>query len=257
MDDSNKILLIVPTLGRRVEYLTETLNSILNNSATKDIKVIVSSPKKLGAVEEKFLGFLNLHFDVRPGTKEKVINDLVLENSNYEYFNWLGDDDRLTKNSLSNLSTFLDVNDHVSLVYGNVNYIDKDGKYISSNKPISKFGVKLYWLIPGIVKLEGGLIRVKDFIEVGGLDIDPKHTSPDIDITFKLCRIGKITHIDQDVAEFRIHKDSATTYDRDNQLRQAHTLQLRYLTGYLKLLNIILFPIINSSLKIVTKFLTR
>ena len=113
--------IIVPTLGLRPKHLDECIRSITN--AGNSLIVIVSpSNITFNAFVKSNAGL----FVKESGVGLAAAINLGVANlpPEIEFFNWLGDDDLLTENSIRKCIRELQVNQRTNAVYGQCEYID-------------------------------------------------------------------------------------------------------------------------------------
>jgi glycosyltransferase involved in cell wall biosynthesis len=195
--------IIVPTLGLRPKHLDECIRSITN--AGNSLIVIVSpSNVTFNAFVKSNAGL----FIKESGVGLAAAINLGVANlpPEIEFFNWLGDDDLLTENSINKCVGVLQENQGINAVYGQCEYIDSNSKRIGMNssgiwaKKILRFG-------PDLIPQPGALFRVSAFNSVGGLNTQYR-LAFDFDLFIKLLEIGELTYLPEVLGKFRWHPDS-------------------------------------------------
>lgn len=123
---ATEVLIVIPTLGERVDYLRQTLESIRNQQVKVDIMVVTpASALAARALAHEF----NAKVIDDPGSLPAAINLGVAEaGMQHRYVNWLGDDDLLTAGSLQVCVTALATQPKTVLAYGACEYIDEQGQ---------------------------------------------------------------------------------------------------------------------------------
>jgi len=149
-----------------------------------------------------------------------------------KYFNWLGDDDTLTANSLSKSSAILEQKSTYVGVFGKCQYMNETGEPIWMNKS-GKFAVPLIRFGPQLIPQPGALFRRSAFNQVGGLNPHYK-LAFDLDLLFKLSRLGKIVYLPLHLASFRWHSDSLTVHKRALSVREAKEIRQLALPNFLR-----------------------
>ena len=128
-----RVLMLVPTLGERLQHLKLCLGSIVSQGVPGlDIVLVVPDSPEVAALAVQFgarviadpgrgmSGALNAGFDAaEPGTA---------------YVAWLGDDDLLSPGSLAATTIALDADPDASMVYGWCDYIDEAGTVVFSSR---------------------------------------------------------------------------------------------------------------------------
>lgn len=207
--------IIIPTLGLRPRYLDECIQSILN--AGNSLIVIVCPPNV--NFNDFVKSKVGLFID-EPGNGLAAAINLAVANlpPEIEFFNWLGDDDLLTENSIRKCIHELQVNQRANAVYGQCEYIDSHSQKVGVNysgnwaKKILRFG-------PDLIPQPGALFRVHAFNSVGGLSTQYK-LAFDFDLFIKLREIGELTYLPEVLGKFRWHRASLSV-----KLRMASALE--------------------------------
>ena len=234
---TSKVGIVVPTLGRRPDYLVQCLNSI--KSASKKIGsayVIVVAPKSFDS--STFL---------RSGLIQKVVEDpgkglagainvgFAAMPNEVEYINWLGDDDLLSPGSLDVTSQFLESNPKTVLVFGSCDYIDPAGKVVWNNKS-GAFAVPLLRFGPDLIPQPGALFRKSSFFEAGGLNLDYAWAF-DFDLLIKLSKIGKLSFLNETLSSFRWHPESLSVEFRTKSVGEASKVRISHLPFLLRVIS--------------------
>ncbi len=226
----NKIGIVVPTLGSRSEYLLEALKSIRNAG---ECFIVIVAPIRADidkVIDRSF--FDELVEDPMQGLVEAINTGVCVLPQHIEYFNWLGDDDTLTPNSLCISSSLLEDDPEVVCVYGMCQYINQDGQPIYKNKS-GHFAVPLLKFGPQLIPQPGALFRRTAFNKVGGLDPTYK-CAFDLDLLLKLKKIGKIRYVPNQLSSFRWHSDSLSVRSRSVSVREARKIRQKDLTWFFR-----------------------
>src|SRR5262245_21751765 len=117
-----RVLLVIPTLGRRVDLLRQSLESIRDKVPHRAEIVIVCPPEPAATTNVAADCCAEVVDD--PGGMTAAINaGLATAHPGHEYFNWIGDDDLLTPGSLAATVTALDADPAAVVAYGYCDYI--------------------------------------------------------------------------------------------------------------------------------------
>jgi hypothetical protein len=223
--EAPSVLILIPTLGRRIGYLELCLESILAQTVKPDVYVAFPAEAR-NAMDQLKKNYSDFNFIVVEGSQSEVINHAFIHLSNHTYVNWIGDDDLLYPNSIEeSLKTFEANPDSVG-VFGKCQYIDELGGDIAKYR-VPKIANKFSSYVPGILKLEGGLFKRSLFVKFGGIDTNLKY-SPDADVILKLRNFGKFYRSNNYLVKFRIHSSSITTQNRSRGLVEGFYLQLSF-----------------------------
>ena len=210
--DQPRVLLVTATLGRRPEYLDQTLSSIRSQSVSSDI-IIVAPGDAPGIHQAAKNASATLLDD--PGSLVGAVNLGVshgLANHDYEFVNWLNDDDLLEPGSLAATTGLLDTRPEAVAAYGACRYINDGGHQLFINKAGPWASRILSWG-PDLIPQPGMLVRASAWQQIGGLD--PSYSLAfDLDLLLKLKKLGQLADTGTVVSSFRWHAESLTVDDR-------------------------------------------
>ncbi len=246
---NSKVGIVVPTLGRRPEYLDQSLNSIQNAVNDGNVPfVVLVAPSSLDASKYLAEGKINLVMqDNGLGLADAINSGFSAMPIQIEYMNWLGDDDMLSPGSLSITSSYLDKNSRSVLVFGSCDYIDGDGNVVWKNisgphaVPLLRFG-------PDLIPQPGALFRKNAFWEVQGLDTKYAWAF-DFDLFIKLSQIGKLSYVKSTLSSFRWHPESLSVEHRRQSVAEASAVRVSHLPKIIQPLSILWeFPVREATL---------
>ena len=212
-----KVLLVVATLGRRPEYLRQTLESIRSQDVPAEVVIVAP-------VAEESTAALAHEFSCRvlpdPGSLPKAINLGVREGMNgHDFVNWLNDDDLLEPGSLKATTSALESDPRAVVSFGACRYIDEVGRELW----VSRAGKFAPWILswgPDLIPQPGMLVRTGAWQQVGGLD-ESYRLAFDLDLLLKLKKIGSFVDTGEVVSSFRWHADSLTVDDRSTNIAES------------------------------------
>ena len=222
---TQRVGILVPTLGTRPFFLEECLRSI---KLAGDAHVSLVAPGS---------------FDASSLTAERLVDSVVVDEgaglaiainkgiqnlpANVQYVNWLGDDDLLLPDSITTCQKVLESNDSVVLVFGGCDYVDASGKYIWRNKS-GRWAIPLMRFGPDLVPQPGALFRRDAFEKVGGLNSKYRWAF-DFDLFIKLSQHGKLKFLNVILAKFRWHPDSLSVGQRRMSVQEASAVRMAHL----------------------------
>ena len=236
--------IVVPTNLTRLEHLPLAIKSI---RAAGSCHVLLLSPEPtadqmelVGTLKEE--GLLDQLLLETPGESLPAkINEAVRSlPDDCDLIAWLGDDDLITPGSLTLAQAKLEAAPDAVMVYGGVDYIDKNGTVLFTN-PSSQFHEKLLRFGPQLIPQPGALWRRSAFEEVGGLS-NEFNLAFDFDLFLKLSKIGQLTHIDQTLAQFRWHPDSLSVKRRWQSATEASRVRRKHYSGLMRYLWVVWEP---------------
>lgn len=229
-----RILVVIPTLGERLETIGRTLSSVQQQVGVQVDIVIVAKTKtpELSAIADRYLSRIIVH----PGHISAAVNaGFAQANDAHRYAGWLGDDDMLRPGALASTSALMEHNPAAVVTYGSCDYIDINGKFLFNRRPPPQASALLQF-VPGLIKQETCLFRLSALREVGGLDEKLKYTM-DLDLLLRLRRIGSFIKADQVLAAFCWHPGSLTIANRKASLDEAQHVQGSHARGIIALLH--------------------
>jgi GT2 family glycosyltransferase len=221
-----RVLVVVPTLGRRPELLALTLASITGQSEPADIVVVIPA----GAAEARKLATnagATLLDD--PGSISSAINaGFASAGPHHAFTNWLGDDDLLAPDALGVAVRALDAAPDAVMSFGYCDYIDDRGRRLFTSRA-GRFAPWLMTWGPNLVPQPGALIRVDALRKVGDVD-ETLQYAMDLDLFLRLRRMGRLVNTRTTLASFRWHADSTTVANRSKSLAESESVKRRYLS---------------------------
>ena len=228
---TGKVMVVLPTLGDRIELLKETFQS-LSIQDSQILDIVVVCPKKSVEARKLAVKFGAVLVDDPGGLSAALNEGFKLLQPNHQYACWLGDDDLLSPNSLSVTVPLMDANPSAVIIFGHCDYIDDAGKLIFTNKANRLAPWLMSWG-PNLVPLMGMLYRVDALKKAGEFNPDNKY-SMDLDMLLRMKKMGKFINTDQVLGSFRWHPSSTTVANRTKSLNEAKLVKRNYLPRILK-----------------------
>ena len=222
-----RVLIIVPTLGTRIDFLRQCLASI--SSQDTPANIVVVCPRE--STEARSLAHQH-HATVidDPGALPKAINAGATQlQPQHEFINWLGDDDLLEPDSLTLTSKTLDQHPKATVAFGACRYIDHNNRALWISKA-GKWAPRVLCWGPDLIPQPGMLVRTEAWIKAGGVD-ESLTMAFDLDLLLKLKQLGPLIDCKEVVASFRWHMTSLTASDRSRNLDESEEVKRRYLTS--------------------------
>jgi hypothetical protein len=233
-----RVGIVVPTLGKRPDYLIQCLESISKATAKGQSPfVTIVAPKSFDPSKYIDSGLVNKVVD-DPGKGLSGAINLGISSmpEDIKYVNWLGDDDLLAGESLDLTHAFLDENPKTVLVFGACDYVDPKGEILWTNKS-GQFAVPLLRFGPDLIPQPGALFRRESFNLVGGLN--PSYNwAFDFDMLIKLGKIGKLSYLPRTLASFRWHPESLSVEFRKMSVSEASKVRVSHLPRILRLISL-------------------
>jgi GT2 family glycosyltransferase len=222
--------IVVPTLGKRPEYLNQCLTSIRDAG---EAYVVLVAQKNFDSSAQKLAGLIDEHIiDPERGLPEAINSGLASMPKEVTFVNWLGDDDLLTPGAIRKSSMVLEQDAALAMVFGSCDYIDPEGSRLWTNKS-GQWAVPLLRFGPDLIPQPGALFRRDAFESVGGLD--PRWDwAFDFDLFIKLSKTGKLKFIDETLASFRWHPESLSVEFRKKSVDEASAVRVSHLPSFLR-----------------------
>ena len=201
------VLYVVPTLGRRPEYLVEVLSSL--SAQEHPVTVAVVAPADAHDARSAALAH-GAHFLEQSSTgMSAAINEgWRAFGAEHEFWAWLGDDDALVPGSAAAAASYLSRRPRASMVYGRCAYVDADGRELYVVRPTSLAARLLRWG-PNLVPQPGSVARASAVRRAGLLD-ERLRFAMDLDLFLRLADVGPLGYLPVVLARFRWHEDSTT-----------------------------------------------
>ena len=246
---TSRVGIVVPTLGKRPDYLLDCLSSIQNAANSKfPVFVVVVAPESFNASIHLESGLVQSTVnDPGEGLAAAINAGFVAMPSDIQFINWLGDDDLLLPGSIEVTASILESNPDTVLVFGGCNYVDAKGRVVWVNRsgtwaaPLLRFG-------PQLIPQPGSLFRASAFSKIGGLD-STYDWAFDFDMLIKMSKIGNLKHVNQVLASFRWHPESLSVEFRNMSVLEASKVRTSHLPSLLRLISCIWeYPIRQATL---------
>lgn len=226
---SPRVLIVVPTLGRRLGYLAQTLASIAAQHDEPADVVVVAPDEATQARAIAVEAGATVVDEGEPRGMAAAINaGWRAGGGQHDYIGWLGDDDLLTPGSLRTATAALDGDPRAVVAFGHCEYIDDDGRKIW----LSRAGRWAPWILvwgPDLVPQPGSLFRRTAVEQVGGLD-ESFRLALDHDLFLRLRKVGRLVNTGKVLSQFRWHGDSLVVSNRTPTLDESDRAKRRSYT---------------------------
>jgi GT2 family glycosyltransferase len=235
VDRVTRTTVVVPTLGRRPDYLVESLGSI---RAGGDAHILIVGPADFDAGDLIARGLADEKIDETGRSLAAAINQgFDAAPAQAEFLAWLGDDDRLHDGAIRDAEAALDAHPRDAAVYGACDYIDGEGRPVWRNRsgwwasPLLRVG-------PDLVPQPGSLFRRSAVRAAGPLRTDLGWAF-DFDFFIRLSKVGRLRYLPRTLADFRWHADSLSVKQRQDSVREASEVRRAHLPGWLRPVSVV------------------
>lgn len=232
MKPSPEVLVVLPTLGDRIDSLRETLESVENQRAEVNLTLVVVAPPSATEARTMAAGFGAVVVDdPREGISE-AINCGLRVRTTETYYAWVGDDDLFRPGGLATLVALIRTDARAVVAFGGCDYIDPEGRTITVSNAGRLATILLPWG-PDLIPHPGSLITLDSLESIGGFDRSLKFAM-DLDAFLKLRSEGRFLWTRRTVSAFRWHPDSLTVANRLASSREAESVKRRHLPAALR-----------------------
>jgi len=229
---ASEILVVLPTLGDRLDTLRLTLNSVNEQRADLAVTLVVVAPVSATAARAMASEIGAIVIDDPKNGISEAINCGLAARSSEKYYAWVGDDDLFRPHGLSILYSLLEEAPDAVLAFGGCDYIDPEGRTITVSNASGLAMFLLPWG-PDLIPHPGTMIRLDALEDIGGFDPTLKFAM-DLDAFLKLRKFGRFINTRRSVSAFRWHPDSLTVANRLDSSREAESVKRRHLPRVLR-----------------------
>ncbi|MBX3094068.1 MAG: glycosyltransferase [Cryobacterium sp.] len=232
MTAAPEVLVVLPTLGDRLDTLRQTLDSVQEQRAEVALTLVVVVPEQATAARELAARYdAVIVSDPKTGISA-AINCGIDARTTEPFYAWIGDDDLFRPHGLRTLLDLITQTPRAVVAYGGCEYIDAHGEIQFTS---AAGGAALFLLPwgPDLIPHPGSMIRIDDLDAIGRYDTSLKFAL-DLDVFLKLRRRGRFVHTRRVVSAFRWHADSLTVSDRKGSSSEAEAVKRRNLPRALR-----------------------
>lgn len=229
-NENPPILVVLPTLGQRIDTLKKTLSSIDIQRTQVSLRLIIVTPTHAQEAR-KIAASFGAEIVDDPGVGiSSAINKGLDQRKNELFYAWMGDDDLFLDQGLSTLKTLIEKDEDNVVAFGGCQYIDPQDHVIGVSKA-GNFAVRILGWGPDLIPHPGSLINLDALYSVGLYDENLKFAM-DLDVFLKLKEKGKFVSTKQPVSAFRWHPESLTVANRKSSASEATQVKRRYLSPF-------------------------
>jgi GT2 family glycosyltransferase len=231
------ILVVLPTLGERLDYLAETIASVDQQRDDVELTLVVIAPEAATRARELARSRGAVVVDDPKRGISTAINLGIEAATDETYYAWIGDDDLFRPGGLATLRRLIESRPDNVVAYGGCDNIDERGRLLAT----SNAGRLAQWLQPwgpNLVPHPGSLIRLDAMREVGLFESHLRYAM-DLDLFLRLRRRGRFAWTRESVSAFRWHPDSLTVGNRSASSAESEAIKRRHLPRAIRPLSIL------------------
>jgi hypothetical protein len=229
---SARVLVVLPTQGRRMLELERAIESVLSQrDEPVDVVLIV---RRDAAAARDLAGRLGVPTvdDPGRGLAAAVNAGLRSASADHRYVGWLGEDDVLMPGAVATAAGALDADPGAVLAFGDCQYLSTDGEYLFTPHA-GPWAQRLLAVGFDQPVLPAMLFRLDAVTAVGSLDENLTHAM-DLDLLLRLRRRGRFAATGRTLAAFRWQARTVTAADRVAATAEARQVRGRHLPAALR-----------------------
>lgn len=226
MAESQRVGIIVPTLGTRLSWLETSLASIRSQTEAQ-IEIVLVAPiaEPVLALASRFGA--QIVQDPGGGLSQAINAGWRELRGRIEFVTWLGDDDVLSPESISFSLSKFNSNRDLGVVFGRTRVIDSSSRTIYLART-GLWAVRYMGFGQDYVPQPGSLIRV-DALDVDQIVDESLANAMDLDLFLSLRSRGvKFGYIDREQSCYRVHNQAITS--RKGIADESSFVRSRYLS---------------------------
>lgn len=213
MPEHADVHIVIPTLGRRVDMLGHSLDSVAAQTLPVRTTVLAGGDN-LAEIRDLCANRRDVAVVGQEGTGlSRGINQAWRHDEwSSEFTGWLGDDDAVPPTSVEIAVARLRRDPQASMVHGTCLVIDEAGRPLR----VARNGRAAAFFIGygrNLIAQPGSLFRTAALRAVGGLD-ERLSLAMDVDLYSRLKRLGPVLTVPEQLGVFREHADSLSTAQR-------------------------------------------
>ena len=230
--DTVRLMVVLPSLGERLDSLELALDSCLSLPAWVTATVVVVIPHQAMEARDIAMRRGAVLIDDPGLGMAGAINSAISTRSDERYYIWLGDDDVLVGPGIGRAVERLQMSPRAVVAFGHCEYINEMGTVIGTNAAGYLAALLLPWG-PNLIPHPGTVVSLDALEEAGGFSPELSYAL-DLDMFLKLRKLGQFLSVRAVTAQFRWHADSLTVADRRASSREAMKVKASHLPALIR-----------------------
>lgn len=225
-----KLLVVLPTLGTRLDLVADALDSCGEVGKRVPLTLAVIVPKEASQARDLATKAGARIIDDPGNGMAAAVNAGLASATSERYYVWVGDDDRLVAPGIVALVDELEKNEHAVVAHGRCDYITHSGAVIGTSGAGALARLLLAWG-PNLIPHPGTVVRLSALRAIG-LFNPALNYALDLDMFLKLRRLGRFISRPVVSAQFRWHPESLTVADRHASSVEAMAIKRAHLPAW-------------------------
>ena len=208
-----KISVITPSFNQ-APFLEETIQSVLSQGYPDLEYIVMDGGSTDGSTEiiRKYADRLADWKSAKDGGQADAIRTGFASAAG-EILCWLNSDDTIAPGTLKTVGEFFAANSFVDLVYGDLNLVDAEGKYLYTARPLLRLGILVYE--NAFIPQQAMFWRRSLYERVGGVDPGLRFAM-DFDLVIRFLLAGaNVRKLPGVLANYRWHPTAKSSTIRD------------------------------------------
>ncbi len=232
MQTACKFSIITPSYNQ-AGFIERTLDSVAMQQVKFQAEHIVIDGNSADGTQEilkKYAGNIRVVSEPDRGMQEALNKGFAMASG--EIIGWLNSDDTYLPGALQKASDFFDKHPDCQWLYGNCRIVDEQDREIRKwitaykNRSARKYSYERL-LVENFISQPAVFIRREALMAAGPIDPDLP-AAMDYDLWIRLAQQGRPGYVDDDLACFRVHKDSISSLGFKQQFEEQYLIHKRY-----------------------------
>jgi glycosyltransferase involved in cell wall biosynthesis len=199
--------------------LEETIKTILNQDYPNLELILIDGGSTDNTIDiiRKYEKYLKYWVSEKDSGQSSAINKGIKFASG-EIFAWQNSDDKYLPGTFQYINDLMNRNENIDLVFGGWNFIDENGKILSSRTLIN-YSIKKLHAGRKVPPQPAVFFRKRAILKCGGIN-ETLHQAMDFDLYLKIANKNNLFVTSRILGEFRIHQNSKTVSGKPFQVKE-------------------------------------